>query len=110
MAIMSEIVDNGRVTRGYLGVQVAEQPAAGNQVGLAVQQVVPGSPAMRAGIRRGDVIVALDDMPAMSRLALTRQIASARPGTQMALDVARDGNRYRVEVTVVERPVVRTAR
>ena len=94
--VLPQLRATGRVVRGYLGVAVAPVPGDGAAApgtaarrGALVAAVVPGAPAADAGLRQGDVIVALDGMPIQSPHELTRRVAGTPPGTKVALDVAR---------------------
>ncbi|MBI2204527.1 MAG: PDZ domain-containing protein [Candidatus Rokubacteria bacterium] len=68
--------------------------------GALVSSVRPGSPAQRAGIERGDVIVEYDGQKVGPSSSLPRMVATTRPGTKVGLVVLRDGKRVPLEVTV----------
>ena len=104
MAILEEIVQTGRVTRGYLGVELANTPPPGAGVGLQITQVKIGGPANRAGIRIGDFILAIDDQPAVSSTAVSRQIAHTPPGSELALEVMRGGRQLSLRARAGQRP------
>jgi serine protease Do len=74
------------------------------QGGLAVVQVVPGSPADKAGISPGDVILQADGKPVTSADALRKYIASKKPGDVLHLDVWSQGVKKFAAVTLEERP------
>ena len=74
------------------------------QDGLAVVQVVPGSPADKAGISPGDVILQADGKPVTSSDALRKYIASKKPGDVLHLDVWSQGVKKFAAVTLEERP------
>ena len=91
MSVLTEIVQNGRVTRGYLGVTLANTPPPGVGVGLEIMYVQPDGPADVAGLRVGDYLLAIDERPAVNAMLMTRQIAHANPGSHLELDVMRRG-------------------
>jgi len=103
MAVLDEIVRDGRVIRGWLGIEIAANadPAA---EGLSVANVLPGSPAAVAGLRPGDLILAINRTPAISARAVMRQIAMTDPGTTIRLRIQRGGSRIDVEATAGTRP------
>jgi serine protease Do len=86
---------DGRVRRGYLGIEFAT--CTGNasgtlpRRGAIITQVVEGQPAHRAGVRAGDVVVRVDDVPVPDAKTLHERIVCSRPGTALALHVLRGG-------------------
>ena len=104
MSILEEIVETGRVTRGWLGVELANTPAPGTGVGLEVTGVLQGGPAARAGLVPGDLILAVEDQPAASSAIVSRLIAHKPPGSELSLSVLRDNRRLAVTATTGVRP------
>ena len=109
--VMDQLVSRGRLSRGYLGVTVQEvTPAMARGLGLPaprgllVSDVAPGGPAARAGLKRGDVIVAIDGKPVADVGHFRNHIASTPPGTKETLTVLRDGREQTLEVAVAEIP------
>ena len=108
--VMDQILKHGKVIRGYLGVQIQDlTPEMAKAFGLnftsgaLVADVAPDSPAGRAGIRRGDVISALDGKPIDER-QLQLQVSMMRLGTTVRLTVWRDGRQMEVPATLAELP------
>ena len=99
MSVLDEIVATGRVTRGWLGVELANAPAPGTGVGLEVTGVLRGGPADQAGLLPGDLLVAVAEQPAANSTIVSRLIAHTPPGDPLPLRVLR-GNRQ-VDVTAV---------
>lgn len=99
-------------TAGWLGVaiqDVNEQSAKAlglpKTSGSLVDDVLSGQPAMRAGIKPGDVITALEGVEVATARTLLDAIAKLKPGTAAAVTVLRDGKEQIISVTVGERPV-----
>jgi serine protease Do len=95
-AILPQLRERGTVVRGWLGVAVSPvSPHAAQSAGLTeargavVEGVVPGSPAERAGIKRGDIIVQVNGQPVAGPPELTRRIAGTPPGARVSVGVVR---------------------
>ncbi len=104
LSILQEIVENGRVTRGWLGVELANAPPTGAGVGLQIIGIQPNGPADNAGLRIGDYILAINENPAVSAMVVTRQIAHADPGSDLELDVMRQGKQLTLTAESGVRP------
>src|SRR3954463_280712 len=105
--VMTELRTSGKVTRAQLGVTVqtvspdlAESLGLKDTRGVIVSSVAPGSAAEKAGLKRGDVIVALNGQPVHDMNALQNRVADAGPGTAADLKVVRDGAEKQVRVTL----------
>jgi serine protease DegS len=105
MSVLGEIVETGRVTRGWLGIELSSTPTAGMAVGLEVTRVLQRGPADQAGLRVGDLIVAIDEQPAVSSAVVSRLIAHAAPGASIELDILRGEQAITVTARSGERPV-----
>lgn len=110
--VMSQIIRNGRVIRGYLGAwiqpvtpEIAKAFNLPNARGALLGDVEPGSPAARSGLLRGDVIVSMNSAPVADSQALRMKIAMTAPGTKVLLRILRGGNERNVEVVLGELPV-----
>lgn len=109
MGVKDQIVRTGHVTRGYLGVTV--QPLSGaladsfglrSPQGALVSAVLPGTPAAKAGLKPGDVILSVDGRDISGAAALPSAIAAAQPGATVRLEVWRDKSKRAVTVAVDE--------
>jgi Do/DeqQ family serine protease len=108
-AVMDQLLKNGKVRRGMLGVTIQSVdadlasslnlPAAR---GAIVTSVAPGSPAERAGIKRGDVITAVNNQPVVDHNMLRNQIASMTPGSNATLTVVRNGREQNLQIALAE--------
>ena len=110
-AILPQLRETGRVSRGYIGVTLEDvdadlQRSLGlrAQSGALVEDVAAGSPGARAGMRTYDVIVAVDGKPVAGNDELIRIIAARKPGTTATLQVVRDGRSMNIPVKLAERP------
>ena len=107
--VMEELIKNGRVTRGQLGVtvqQVTPEIAASlgnnNLRGVIVNSVQPDSAAAKAGIRQGDVITKFNGTAVEEPNTLRNRVASTDPGAQVTVTVWRDGREQEVRATLGE--------
>lgn len=107
--VVSNVVDalreTGVVTRGWLGVQIqpiskdlAESLGRDDTKGALVAEVQAASPAMDAGIKAGDAIVAVNGKPVTGPRELSRLIAEITPGSETELTIWRDGKEMNVTV------------
>ncbi len=101
------LLEHGRIRRGYLGVglQPVRLPARlvdqlGQETGLLIMSVEPGSPAESGGLLLGDTIVAIDDEPVRHIDELHAQLSEQRIGTAVAVRIVRGGEVRTVTVTV----------
>jgi putative serine protease PepD len=96
------IVQGKQVKVGYLGVNMA--PPTGGQDGALVQEVVSGSPAARAGLRPGDLVVGIDGQSVADYGELAARIRAHQPGDKITLKVVRGGNETTITAALTERP------
>lgn len=103
--VMEQIVSHGSVQRGHLGValqeitpDLAESMRLGSAEGALIAQVQPGSPADRAGLRAGDIVVAIDGKPIRTATEFRNRVGIADAGTSFALEVVNRGKSRAVTV------------
>ncbi len=109
--VMESLIKTGKVERGFLGVtvsnltqQLATQFRVPDLSGALVQDVTPGGPADKAGLKQGDVVRTLDGKPVDSSGMLTSMVTAMSPGAQVALGVMRDGHMLDLRLTLGSRP------
>ncbi len=109
--VMSQLIDQGKVTRGWIGValqplsaELAQALGVRDGRGAVVARVYPSSPAAAAELRPEDVIVGFDGVPVEDYSHLQRLTAEAQPGRTVRLEVVRQGRARTVEVRVAEAP------
>jgi S1-C subfamily serine protease len=110
--VANALVQHGRVQRGYLGVgtQQAPLPAAlahkvgsTQQAALLIITVEPGSPAERAGLMIGDLLVSLGSQPTTDGATLRAQLGADRLGQSIPAKILRGGEPRDINITVAER-------
>jgi putative serine protease PepD len=97
------IVKGEEIRIGYLGVTLAPT-AGGGRDGALIQEVAPGSPADRAGLRAGDVVTRIDGQAVDTYSELVARIRVHRPGDRVTLTVVRGGQETTISATLTERP------
>lgn len=115
--ILPELKDTGEVARGWLGVAIQEvTPEMARAVGLdkprgaMVSTVYPGDPAHKAGIKPGDVILAVNGHDVEDPRALTRMIGGLKPGSMVKLSVFREGKMLELQARLEKRVDEKVAR
>ncbi|MHC4993471.1 MAG: trypsin-like peptidase domain-containing protein, partial [Planctomycetota bacterium] len=109
--IVTQIIDNGSVRRGFLGITIGEMDKdMARSFGFEGDGVLVGdlvgddSPAGEAGIRTGDIIVKIEDLPVRNMAELRRSVAAIAPGETIDVEIFRDGKTRTYEVTLAEYP------
>jgi serine protease Do len=107
--IMQQLLERGEVVRGFLGVviqtlspELAAKFAVAENSGVLVGDILPGSPAEKAGLKRGDLIAAFAGKPVHTMQELQRSVAGTRPGTLVQLRVVRDRQERAVALEIGE--------
>lgn len=113
--IVSDVVDslksNGAVTRGWLGVQIqpvtadlAEGLGLKEARGAIVSDVTQDSPALKAGLKQGDTILKVNGQDIKDARDLAMTVARVKPGTNMPVELVRDGKEMTIDVKVGKMP------
>jgi Do/DeqQ family serine protease len=110
-AVMDQLLKTGKVRRGMLGVTIQSvdadlasslnMPAAR---GAIVTSVAPGGPAEKAGLKRGDVITAINKQPVLDNNSLRNLVASLPPGSNVQVSAVRNGSDENFQVALAELP------
>jgi S1-C subfamily serine protease len=100
--VAQRIISGQSLDVGFLGVASNEDPPDGRG-GALVTQVTPDSPAERAGLRQGDVVIEVDGQPIRGYLELVAQVRSHRPDDRLELEVRRGDDTVTVPVTLGRR-------
>ncbi len=109
--VMDSIISQGKVVRGWLGVQIqpltadlAKQFKLKDDNGVVLVDVVEGGPAEKGGLKRGDVVVEYDGTKISDPFHFRNTVAETKPGKQVTVSIIRDGNPLTVNVTIGELP------
>jgi serine protease Do len=107
--IKDQLMTSGKVERGYIGVtmnpegltqELAESFGLDKNIGVLVTEVEPESPADKAGLKQGDVILKMNDKEVRSNESLRNTISLMAPGTKIDLVIFRDGKEKEIKVEV----------
>ncbi len=109
--IMSQLIEKGTVQRSYLGIRMyeldsdlARQLNVPRGQGVVVAEVVPGSPADKAGVKEDDVVVKFSDQPILNRRDLQERVERVAVDSKHSLTVIRDGQSKDLSVTLKALP------
>ena len=115
--VVAQLRDHGSVTRGWIGVQIqpvtadiADSLGMKNAHGALVAEPQSGSPAEKAGVKSGDVIVSVNGEAVEDARNLARRIGTLSPGTSVKLGIVRNGREDTLTLTLGELPRERQAR
>ena len=109
--VLDPLLATGHIERGWLGLALhpvalpdAAKPAVGQERGLMVMQVAADGPAGKAGVLAGDILIAVDGMPAAHPGTIARQFGPESIGRQVELRLLRSGTPQTLAVTITARP------
>ncbi|MFQ3574011.1 MAG: Do family serine endopeptidase [Thermodesulfovibrionales bacterium] len=107
--VMDSIISEGKVVRGWLGVQIqqltadlARQFNAPDENGALIVDIVENSPAEKAGLQRGDVVVEYDSRRVENPSQLKNLVAMTRPNQEVSITVLRDGKQVTLKAQIKE--------
>ncbi len=113
IGIKDQLVADGKVTRGYLGVllnpgdltpEMAASFGLKGGSGVLIADVMEESPAAKAGLKEGDIVVELEGQPVAETRRFRSEVAKLRPGQKASLVLFRDGKRKTVSVVIGTAP------
>ena len=109
--VMEQIIKSGTVTRGWIGVELqpitpalAESFKLGTQEGAIIGGVLSGGPADKAGVKAGDVLVAIDGKPVADPQGVLNLVTGIAPGSAAKVKMKRKGQDLELAVTIGRRP------
>ncbi len=115
--IMEQIIRTGSVVRGWIGVEaqeitaeIAESFRLSSTNGALIRSVLPGGPAERAGLRPGDILLAIEGSPVKDPNSMLNLVAALVPGKPAAIQLQRENKTLEVKVTVGTRPTQQSRR
>lgn len=110
-AIMPQLIKEGKVTRGWLGVtiqnvtpELAKEFGLKKSTGALVTDIFKGSPAEKAGLKRGDIILEINGKKVRNVEFLRNKIAQSKVGSTIRLKILRDEKTVFLEATITEFP------
>ncbi|NLC24099.1 MAG: PDZ domain-containing protein, partial [Oxalobacter sp.] len=109
--VMESIISKGQVVRGWIGVEprditpeLAENLQLSQKSGVIIAAILKNGPADKAGMKPGDILLAVGDKPIANMTEMFNMIALLEPGSKVGLTVSRNGKDVPLEVTVGKRP------
>ena len=107
--VINQLKDSGKVVRGWLGViiqeitpELAEGIGLDNTDGALIAEVSPDSPADKAGLKSGDVVIKFNNQPIEEFADLTRFVGAAKPNSDVILTIIRNGKKKVIDVQLGE--------
>lgn len=114
--IMEQIIKQGGVTRGWVGIeaqdvtpQLADSFKLSHTQGSLIAGVLPGSPAEKAGLKPGDILLAINGNTVADSSSMLNLIANLKPNEKAVLKIARNQRELDIEVIIGKRPAMKQA-
>jgi serine protease DegQ len=108
---MEQIIQHGSVTRGWIGAgvqeltpELAESFKLGDTKGVLITEVIRNSPAEHAGLKAGDILIAVDDKTIDDSNAMLETVANLQPGKVILAKLMRNGKPISLQIKVGTRP------
>ena len=108
---MVQIIQTGSVTRGWIGAgvqeltpELAESFKLGSTRGLLITEVTPNGPSEKAGVKTGDILIAIDDWVVADWNIMLETVTSLPPGKVVTLKLLRNGAAINLSVKIGKRP------
>ncbi len=109
--IANQIIDHGKVERGYLGINITPIDSVTRKLfgladneGVMVSKIENGSPAEKAGLKKGDIILSINGNPVNTPDELQADVGGETPGATIKIQVLRDKKRTEFSIKLMERP------
>ena len=113
--VMRQIIEQGRVVRGWLGIEardltpeIAASQGFENVQGVVVTNLLRDGPAHLAGLQPGDLLTHIDGEPIPNTRSVLDRVTRQQPGTRILISASRAGERFEVQATIRERPISRS--
>ena len=112
--VMNQLIASGKVSRGFVGIQyksegitkeIQDAMELPSREGVLIESIVPGSPAEKAGLEHGDVIVSLDGQKIKNSQDFLFRVAAHSPGDNVTLEIIHKKSKKTVTLTLTERPL-----
>jgi Do/DeqQ family serine protease len=107
--VVNQIIQYGNIERGQLGIQIQSLTPSlarvfniDRQDGAVISGIVPGSPADKAGLRKGDIVIAINGQPVDTSTKLSNSIALMRVGDKVILHIFRQGEEKTIEARIAK--------
>lgn len=111
--VMNALIKDGRVSRGWLGIEIQSQLRDPTQLetstGVEVLKVVPQGPAAKSGLKVGDVILTIDGVEMTDANRLIQYVARKAPDSVLKAQILRNGKNAQVDIKLAERPAQEVA-
>lgn len=114
--VMEQIIRQGGVVRGWVGIeaqditpQLAESFKLSHTEGSLIAGILPNSPAEKAGLKPGDILLAINNNKVSNSSTMLNLIANLQPNEKAILRIARNQREINIEVTIGKRPSVQQA-
>lgn len=110
--VMEQIIKNGRVIRGWIGVQVQEitpdliKAFDLPEKGALIAGIARNSPAAKAGLMPGDVLISIDGSPISTAHKVLEKVASLPPGHLVRVGLIRNGKQLEAVIQIAQRPLI----
>ncbi|MDR0305671.1 MAG: Do family serine endopeptidase [Chitinispirillales bacterium] len=109
--VMEELIYNGKVTRGWMGISIQDLTSTAREAlgldytgaGVLISDVFKGQPAEKAGLKRGDVILSIDSKPILNANELRNVVAALQPGKSIPVRIIRNSRQMTINLVVSER-------
>jgi len=106
--VMTGLIKNGRVSRGWLGIEIQSQLSDPTRLetstGVEVLKVIDQGPAAKSGLRVGDIILTIDGIEMTDANTLIQYVARKPPTTELAAQILRNGKNKQIKILLAERP------